>query len=127
MFVKHVFLNPSWSASPLLKPDKRGPKPKQIGTWDYCRTRGCFVYLNGNGQLFPSPKATENLFFYSQTEDQLSRVCSHCSNQVRSTGAGFSFIKASFQESQHDDDSVRFLKTRISASPHASAAWEYND
>ena len=116
-----------FSPSTSKKPAKRGPKPKQIDTWDYCRTRGCFVYLNGIGQLSPSPKATENLFFlYSQTEDQSSRVCSHCSNQssqVRSTRAGFSFINASFQESQHDDDSFRFLKTRISASPHGSAAW----
>ena len=47
-------------------------------------------------------------FTVSQTEDQPSRVCSPCSHdQVRSTRAGFSFIKASFQESEHDDDSFR--------------------
>ena len=48
-------------------------------------------------------------FTISQTEDQSSRVCSPCSNQVRITQAGFSFIKASFQESEHDDDSFRFF------------------
>ena len=47
-------------------------------------------------------------FTVSQTEDQSSRVSSPCSNQVISTRAGFSFIKASFQESDHDDDSFRF-------------------
>ena len=51
-------------------------------------------------------------FTLSQTEDQSSRVCSHCSNQVRGTRAGFSSIKASFQESEHDDDRFRFLKYR---------------
>ena len=30
----------------------------------YCRTRGCFVYLNGTVQLSCSPKASENLFFF---------------------------------------------------------------
>ena len=33
----------------------------------------------------------------SQTEDQSSRVCSPCSNKVRSTWAEFSVIKTSFQ------------------------------
>ena len=61
-------------------------------------------------------------FTLSQTEDQSSRVCSHCSNQVRGTRAGFSSIKASFQESEHDDDSFRFLKYRMSASPHHFAS-----
>ena len=40
--------------------------------------------------------------------DQSSRVCSPCNNNVRSTYAGFSFIKTSFQESEHYDDSFRF-------------------
>ena len=53
-------------------------------------------------------------FTVSQTEDQSSRVCSPCSNQVRSTRARFSFIKASFQESEHDDDNFQFLNTAIS-------------
>ena len=44
------------------KPAKRSPKPKQIGTSDYCRTCGCFVYLNSTGQSIRSRKATENLF-----------------------------------------------------------------
>ena len=61
-------------------------------------------------------------FTVSQTEDQSSRVCSPCSNQVRSTRARFPVIKASFQESELDDDSFRFLKNRMSASPHGSAA-----
>ena len=42
----------------------------------------------------------------SQTEDQLSRVCSPCSNKVRSTWAEFYIIKTSFQ-SEHDDDRFR--------------------
>ena len=49
-------------------------------------------------------------FTVSQTEHQSSRVCSPCSTQVRSTQAGFFFYKASFQESEYDDDSFRFLK-----------------
>ena len=53
---------------------------------------------------------------------QSNRDCSPCSNQVRSTRAEFSFIKASFQESEHDDDSFRFLKYRMSVSPLGSAA-----
>ena len=47
-------------------------------------------------------------FTVSKTEDQSGRVLSPCSNQVISNRAGFSFIKASFQESEHDDDSFRF-------------------
>ena len=57
-------------------------------------------------------------FTVSQTEDQSSRVCLHCSNQARSTRAGFFFIKASFQESAHDDDSFRFLKKQIEYPNH---------
>ena len=125
--LKHVFLDPPKTASTPKKPANRGPKPKQIGTSDYCRTCGFFEYLNSTGQLSHSSKATENLFLrefvkaddlrdldftLSQTEDQSSRVCSHCSNQVRGTRAGFSSIKASFQESEHDDDRFRFLKYR---------------
>ena len=124
MFVEACLLRPSldcFSASTPKKPAKRGPKPKQIGTSDYCRTCGCFVYLNSSGQSFRSHKSRENLFLrvfvkvlitkrklahglrdlgftVSQTEDQSSRVCLHCSNQARSTRAGFFFIKASFQE-----------------------------
>ena len=118
MFVESCLLRPSldcFSASMPKKPAKRGPKPKQIGTWDYCRTSGCFAYLNRTRQSSRSRKLTENLFFrvfvkvsqnerwrtikrfgftVSQTEDQSSRDCSHCSNQVRSTRAGFSFVKA---------------------------------
>ena len=45
-------------------------------------------------------------FTISQTEDQSSRVCSPCSNKVRSTRAEF-YIKTSFQESEHNDDSFR--------------------
>ena len=56
-------------------------------------------------------------FAISQAEDQSGRVCSPCSNQVRSTRAGFSFIKARFQESKDDDDSFRFLKNSMSAAP----------
>ena len=144
MFVEACLLRPSldcFSASTPKKPAKRGPKPKQIGTSDYCRTCGCFVYLNSSGQSFRSHKSTENLFLrvfvkvlitkrklahglrdlgftVSQTEDQSSRVCLHCSNQARSTRAGFFFIKASFQESAHDDDSFRFLKKQIEYPHH---------
>ena len=39
--------------------------------------------------------------------NQSSRVCSPCSNLVISLQAGFFFIKASFQESVHNDDSFR--------------------
>ena len=46
-------------------------------------------------------------FTVSQTEDQSSRVCSPCSNKVRSTWAEFCITKTSFQESEHDDDSFR--------------------
>ena len=118
MFVEACLLRPSldcFSASTPKKPAKRGPKPKQIGTWDYCRTSRCFVYLNRTRQSSRSRKLTENLFLrvfvkvsqneswrtikrfcftVSQTEDQSSRDCSHCTNQVRSTRAGFSFVKA---------------------------------
>ena len=95
-----------FSASTPKKPAKRGPKPKQIGTSGYCRTCGCFVYVNGTVQLTRSLKL-QRIFCFSQTEDQSSRVCSHCSNQVGSTRAGFSFFKASFQEREHDDDTLR--------------------
>ena len=100
--------------------------------------------MNSIGQSSRSRKATDNFFFesirqgdtkrsvaddlrdlgftVSQTECYLSRVCSPCSNRVRSTRAGFRFFKASFQESEHDDDSFRFLKNRMFASPHGSAA-----
>ena len=54
----------------------------------------------------------------SQTEDQSHRVCSPCSNKVRSTQAEFSIIKTNFQESKHDDDSFQFK--RMSASPYGS-------
>ena len=117
--LKHVFLDPPWTASTPKKPAKRGPKPKQIGTSDYCRICGCFVYVNSTGQSFCSRKAKRESSFFesvcqgvtkrkladglrdldftvSQTEDQSSRVCSPCSNKVKSTRAGFSFIKASF-------------------------------
>ena len=105
--LKHVFLEPSldcFSTSTPKKPAKRGPKPKQIGISDYCRTCGCFVYLNSTGHSSRSLKATENLFFFrvfvkasqvderfkrSQKEDQPIRFCSHCSNQVKSTRAVF--------------------------------------
>ena len=30
---------------------RRGPKPKQIGTLDYCRICGSFVYGNSTGQF----------------------------------------------------------------------------
>ena len=85
-----------------------------------------------------SVKLTQNLFFesihqgvtkrklvdglrdlgltVSQAEDQSSRVCSPRSNQVRSTQAGFCFIKASFQEGEHNNDSFRSLKNRMSTS-----------
>ena len=104
-------------------------------------------YVNITGQLYPFRKPTENLFLLffrvprqgvtkrkladdlrdlsfavSQTEDQSCSVCSPCSNQVRSTRTGPSFIKASFQDSENDDDSFRFFKNRMSASPHGSAA-----
>ena len=51
-------------------------------------------------------------------EDQSRRVCSPCSNKVRSTWAEFSIIKTNFQESKHDNDSFRFK--RMSTSPHGS-------
>ena len=76
--------------------------------------------------MFGGRKLADDLrdlsFTVSQTGDQSCSVCSPCSNQVRSTRAGFSFIKASFQDSENDDDSFRFLKNRMSASPHGSAA-----
>ena len=47
-------------------------------------------------------------FTLSQTvSNQSSRVCSPCSNLVISLRAGFFLIKASFQESVHNDDSFR--------------------
>ena len=71
--------------------------------------------MNSTGQSSRSRRATENIFFFesvrqgvcrrnvaddlrdlgftvSQTEDQLSRIFWPCSNQVRSTRAGFSFF-----------------------------------
>ena len=120
--LKHVFLDTLQTSSTPKKRAKKGPKPKQIGTLDYCRICGCFVQVNSTGQSSRFCKATENLFFesvrqavpqrklpddlrdlgftVSQIEDQSSSVCSPCSNQVRSTRAGFSFIEASFQESE---------------------------
>ena len=107
------------------KPAKRVPRPKKSAHLIIQgRICGCFVYSNSIGQSSRSRKATENLFWecssrcnktkdlgftVSQTEGQSSRVCSPCSTQVRSTRAGF-FIKASFQESEHDDDSFQFKK-----------------
>ena len=43
-FLKHVFLDCFYTK-------KVGPKPKQIGTLDYCRLCGCFVYRNSTGQF----------------------------------------------------------------------------
>ena len=122
-FVEACLLRPfldCFSASTPKKPAKRGPKPKQIGTLGYCRTCECFVYVNGTGQLSRSLKL-QRIFCFSQTEDQSSRVCSHFSNQVGSTRAGFSFIKASFQEREHNDDTL--ASNRMSASAHGSAVW----
>ena len=40
-------------------------------------------------------------FTVSQTEDQSSRVCLHCSNQARSTRAGFFFLlKPAFKKAR---------------------------
>ena len=100
MFVEACLLRPSLHRfSMLKKPAERGPKPKQIGTSDYCRTCGCFVYLNSTGQSSRYRKAAENLslrvfvkvlqdeswqtilrdlgFTVSHTEDQSSRFCLH--------------------------------------------------
>ena len=113
----------SQTTSASKKPAKRGPKPKQIGPLDYCRIYGCWLYVDSTGQSSRSLKATGNLFVEGVTKqklkmilvlpfrrqlDQSSRVCSPCNNKVRSTYAGFSFIKTSFQESEHYDDSFRF-------------------
>ena len=128
-------------------PAKRRPKPKQIGTSDYCRICGCFDTSVALANYTLSVKLQRIFFFcflecpvkvlqneswrtilrdlsfhVSQTEYQSCSVCSPCSNQVRSTRTGPSFIKASFQDSENDDDSFRFLKNRMSASPHGSAA-----
>ena len=43
-------------------------------------------------------------FTISQTEDQSRRVCSPCSNKVRSTRAEFSVINTSFHEREYGDD-----------------------
>ena len=109
VFVEACLLRPfldCFSASTPKMPAQRGPKPKQIGTSDYCRTCGYFVYVNGTWQLSRSLKL-QGIFFFSQTEDHSSRICSHCSNQVGSTPAGFCFIKTSFQEREHEDDTLR--------------------
>ena len=122
----------------------------QIGTSDYCIY--IYIYIVGALYTWialgnhPVPVELQRIFFFfesvrqgvcrrnmadnlrdlgftvSPTEDQLSRIFSPCSNQVRSTWTGFSFFKAGFQESEHDDDSFRFLKNRMSASPHGSMA-----
>ena len=137
MFVQACLLRPSldcFSASTPKKPAKRGPKPKEIGTSDYCRTRGCFVHLNSTGQYFRSHKSTENIFLrvfvkvlitkrklahvlrdlgftVSQTEDQSSGFVCIAVIRLEAPELDFFFIiKASFQESVHDDDSFRFLK-----------------
>ena len=52
-------------------------------------------------------------FTVSQTEDQSSRICSPCSNKVRSTWAEFSIIKTS---------TTMIAFERTSTSPHGSAA-----
>ena len=49
-------------------------------------------------------------FTVSLTEDQSSRVSLPCSNKVRSTWAGFSFTKTSFQESEYDDNGFRLKR-----------------
>ena len=125
MFVKSISCQ---TASASKKPAKRGPKPKQIGSLDYCRVYGCWLYVDSTGQSSRSLKATGNLFVktswrcyktkvkndlalvlpFRKQLDQSSRLCSPCNNKVRSTCAGFSFIKTSFQESEHYDDSFRF-------------------
>ena len=144
MFVEACLLRPSlhcFSASTPKTPAKRGPKPKQIGTSDYCRTCGCFVYLNSSGQSFRSHKSTENLFlrvfvkvlitkrklvhgleilvlpFRKQKISQVGFVCIAVI-RLEAPELDFFFIKASFQESAHDDDSFRFLKKPIEYPHH---------
>ena len=124
--LKAVFLDPPWTASMPKKPAKRVPRPKKLAHLIIQgRICGCFVYSNSTGQSSCSRKATANLFWecssrcnktkdlgftVSQTEDQSSRVCSPC-NLLRLKAPELDFfIKASFQESEHDDDSFQFKK-----------------
>ena len=46
-------------------------------------------------------------FYRFANRRSVSRVCSACSNKVRSTWVEFYITKTSFQESEHDDDSFR--------------------
>ena len=100
MFVEACLLRPSLDCFYAEKAAKRGPKSKQIGTSDYCRICGCFVYVNSTVQSSRKANRSESLFFFEihvrqgvtkrkladglrdfgftvlQTEDQSSRVCS---------------------------------------------------
>ena len=79
VFVEACLLRPfldCFSASTPKMPAQRGPKPKQIGTSDYCRTCGYFVYVNINGtwQLSRSLKLQRIFFFRKQKIIQVGFV-----------------------------------------------------
>ena len=141
----HVFLDPPYIRQTASTPNRRLKEVRSRNKSAHPIIVGYVGALYTSIVLGNHPvpvKQTENLFFFeshvrqdvtkrkladglrdlgftvSQTEDQSSRVCSPRGNQVRSTLAGFSLIKASFQESKQDDDSFN----RMSASPHGSAA-----
>ena len=118
----------SWSMPPSLLRLllRRKNRQKDVRSWNKSAHRIIVGYL---GALYtatvlgnhPVPLKLQRIFFWESrqgvsqgvsvwSEDQSSRVYSPCSNQVRGTQAGFSFIKASFQESEHNVDSFRFLK-----------------
>ena len=72
------------------------------------------LFIDSNCQGVTKRNLADDLrglgFTVSLTEDQSSRVCLPCSNKVRSTWAGFSFTKTSFQESEHDDNGFRLKR-----------------
>ena len=63
MFVEACLFRPSLDCFYTAKAGKRGPKPEQIGTLDYCWIFGCLVYANSTGQSSRFRKTTESLFF----------------------------------------------------------------
>ena len=65
LFVEACLLRPSLDCFYVKKGAKRSPKPKQIGTSDYCRICGCFVYVNSTGQSSHKANRADNFFLES--------------------------------------------------------------
>ena len=107
------------SSNAFSAPVGRSSGPVSFPFFTYPVHRRCFIFLFvllENIGVRESEASTreswrtiflrDHDFTVSQTEDQLSRIYSPCSNKVRSTWAELYIIKTSFQ-SEHNDDRFR--------------------